>query len=100
MEAAASVEAAKAGLSSEGVASSNPAMIESTEGAGMYSLMTRKATGMKVPGMIEVRSTRMKTVAVDDSPAMRDERVVVIEDSPAAVPIESPIVPTPAEPGK
>jgi hypothetical protein len=101
MEAAASVEAAKAGLSSEGVASSNPAMVESTEGAGMHSsLMTGKATGMNVPGMIEVRSTRMKIIAVDDSPAMRDERVVVIEDSPAAVPIETPTVPTPAEAGK
>jgi hypothetical protein len=100
MEAAASVRTAKAGLSSEGVASSYPAMVESTESAGMHSLMTSRATGVNVRAMIEVRSTRMKIIAVDDSPAMRDERVVVVDDSPAAVPIESPTVPTPAEAGK
>jgi hypothetical protein len=80
-------------------------MVESTEGAGMRSLVTSKATGVNVGSMIEVRSTRMKTIvvddsAIDDSRAMRDERVVVVEDSPAAVPIESPTVPTPAEAGK
>jgi hypothetical protein len=103
MEAAASVGAtsAKAGLSSEGVASSYPAVVESSEGAGMHSLMTSKATGVNVRAMIEVvHSSRTKIIAVDDRPAMRDERVVVVDDSPAAVPIVSPTVPTPAEAGK
>jgi hypothetical protein len=76
-------------------------MIESTEGAGMHSFMTSKATtNVTVCGMIEVRSARMKTIAINDSPAMRDERVVVVENSPTAAPIESPTVPTPAEAGK
>jgi hypothetical protein len=75
-------------------------MVESTEGARMHSFMTSKATGVNVRGMTEVRSTRMKTIAIDDSRAMRDERVVVVEDSPAAVPIESPTRPAPAEAGK
>jgi hypothetical protein len=75
-------------------------MVEPAEGAGMRSLMTSEATAVNVPGMIEVRSTRMKTIAIDDSPAMRDKRVVVVDYSPAAVPIVSPTVPTPAEAGK
>ena len=97
---AAAVEAAEAGPSSQGVASGNPAMVESTEGPGMHSLMTGKAATVNVRGMIEVRSTRTKVIAIDDSPAMRDERVVVVDDSSAAVPIESPTVPTPPEAGK
>ena len=47
--------------------------------------------------IVEVRSTRMKIVAIDDGPAMRDVRVVVIDDSPVVVPIVPPVGPTPAE---
>jgi hypothetical protein len=32
-------------------------MVESTEGAGMHSLTTGRATGVTVRGMIEIRST-------------------------------------------
>ena len=42
----------------------------------------------------------MKTIAVDDRPAVRDVRVVVVDDSAVVVPIVSPVVPTPAEAGK
>jgi hypothetical protein len=50
--------------------------------------------------MVEAHSTPMKTVSVSDRRAMRDVRVVVVDDSPAVVPIESPIVPAPAEAAK
>src|SRR5580700_5466786 len=50
--------------------------------------------------MVEVCSNRMKTIAVDDGSAMRDVRVVVVDDSPAVMPIESPVVPTPSEAAK
>jgi hypothetical protein len=50
--------------------------------------------------MVEVCSNRMKTIAVDDGSAMRDVRVVVVDDSPAAVPTVSPIVPSPAKAAK
>jgi hypothetical protein len=108
----ASVEAAKAGPPLESVGSSNSSMVESTEGAGMHSprdmraieAMRRpipaKAAAAGIGGMIEVRSIRMKIIAVDDSRAMRDKRVVVVDDSPPAVPVESPTVPTPGEAGK
>jgi hypothetical protein len=62
----------------------------------MKSSMPAKPSG----AMIEVRSIRIKTIPIDDSPAMRDERVVVEDGSPAVVPIESPVVKTPAEAGK
>jgi hypothetical protein len=103
------VEAAKAGPPLKSIGSGNPSMIEATEGAGMRSRRdmrvvkstgTPKAAAARIGGVIEVRSTRMKTIAVDDSGAMRDKRVVVVDDSPAAVPIESPTVPAPAEAGK
>jgi hypothetical protein len=55
---------------------------------------------MSIGGTVEVHSTRMKTIAIHDSPAMRDVRVVVVDDSPIVMPIESPMVPTPAEAGK
>lgn len=97
---AASVGAANAGLSSEGVGSRNPAMVEPAEGAGMRSPMTSEATAVNARAMIEVPSTRMKIIAIDDRPAMRDKRVVVVDHSPAAVPIVAPTVPAPAEAGK
>jgi hypothetical protein len=103
------MESAKAGLSTEGVASRNPAVAESTEGAGMRTCRCVLGIGptesvdtsaMSIGGVIEVHSTRMKTIAIDDRPAMRDVRVVVVDDSPIVMPIESPMVPTPAEAGK
>lgn len=105
---AASMEAAKARLPSEGIGSRNPAMIEPTEGAGMHarlcvgakSLMASKTSPMGIGGMIKVPSCRIKAVAIDDGPAMRDVRIVIEFDSPAVVPIVSPAVPTPAEAGK
>ena len=47
--------------------------------------------------MIEVGTIRMKTIVVDDGSAMRDVRVVVENGSPAVMPIESPMLKTPAE---
>ena len=83
MEAAsAAVEAAKAGLSSGCVGSRTPSMAEPTESAGMRScrwvrgvgsvksLVPRTTSAIKIAAMIEVCSTRMKTVAIDDTPAM------------------------------
>ena len=46
MEAAASgVTAAKAGLSSEGIGSGNPSMIEPTEGAGVCACLCVRSVG-------------------------------------------------------
>jgi hypothetical protein len=97
-----SVEAAKTRLSSGGIGSRNPSMIEPTEGAGVRSCLCvrAKTSAMRIGGMIEARSRRIRTIAVDDGPAMRNVRVVVEFDSPAVVPIVSPTVPTPAEAGK
>ena len=115
--------AAKAGLSSGGVASGLASVAESTEGAGMRSSLCMRAAALKssmlpakiiavdiaamteVSSMveaatIEVPSVRIKIIAIDDGPAMRDERVVVEDDSPAAAPIEIPMVKTPAEAGE
>lgn len=50
--------------------------------------------------MIEVRSSRLKTISIDDGPAMRDVGVVIVDDSAVVVPIVSPVVPTPTEAGK
>ena len=107
-----SMETAKTGLSPGCVPSSDPAMRETTESAGMHSglcvrdirpmkcLMPGKTSAVRIGRMVEVHSTRTKTIAVDDRPAMRNVRVVVVDDSPTAVPIESPIVPSPAEAAK
>ena len=110
MKAASSMgAAAKAALSPEGVASRNTAMVKPTEAARMCACHWVRAGGsMKsfMPAkssagpMVEVRSTRMKTVAVDNGPAVRDVRVVVVDDSPVVVPIVSPMVPAPAEAAK
>ena len=105
----AAVESAKAGLSPEGVTSRNTAVTEPAEGAGMCACRCVPGSGPLKPSMsadtaagpiIGVRSTRMKTIAIDDSRAVRDVRVVVVDHSSAVVPIESPIVPTPAEAAK
>src|SRR5437016_13415324 len=93
---AAAVETAKASLASGAIASGNPSMAEPTEGAGVCycrcvrvvvpakPLMSVKISTMKI-GMIEVRSARIKIVAVDNSSAMGDVRVVVVDDLPAFV---------------
>ena len=109
---AAAVETAETGLSSERIASGNPSMVEPTEGAGVRSdgrvrvtastksLMSVKLSTVRI-GMIEVRSARIKTIAVDNSSAMGDVRVVVVDDPPAFVaPIISPVIPSPAEAAK
>lgn len=100
-----SMGATKAGLSSEGIGSHIPATIKPAEGAGMHaiamkSLMPAKISPVKAAATIEVRSTRTKTIAINYSPAMRDVRIVVVHDPAAAVPVESPTVPTPAEASK
>ena len=55
------------------------------------------ATAVKIGGMAEAR--RMKVIAIDDRPAMRDVCVVVVDHPSATVPIVAPIVPAPAEAG-
>ena len=49
---------------------------------------------------VEIRSTAVKVVAIDDRAAVRDVGVVVIDDSTVVVPIVSPMMPAPAEAGK
>lgn len=110
MEAAS--EAAKAGPSLESIGSGNPAMIESTESAGMHTPRdtraveptrtpaSKTAASAKIAATAEAPTIRTKAIAVDDTRATRDKRVVVVDDSPAATPIESPTVPSPAEAGK
>jgi hypothetical protein len=106
------METAKAGLSSERIASGNPSVVEPAEGAGVRSyrwapvvgpaktLMSVKTSTMRID-MVEVRSARMKTIAVDNCSAMGDIGVVVVDDPPAFVaPIISPVMPTPAEAAK
>jgi hypothetical protein len=109
VEPATAVETAKAGLSPKRIASGNPSVAEPTEGAGVRycrcvrvvgrtkPLMSVKTSTMRI-GMIEVRSARIKTIAVDNRSAMGDVRVVVVDDPSAFVtPIISPVIPTPAE---
>src|SRR5258707_9459643 len=47
--------------------------------------------------MVEVHSTGVKTVAVDNRRAVREVRVVVVDDSAVVAPIESPMAPTPTK---
>ena len=68
-----SVEAPKTGLSSEGIGSGDPAMIEPAEGAGMHSSVggaPAKAAATGIGGMVEAPSRRIETIAIDDGPAM------------------------------
>ena len=103
------METAKTRLSPRGVGPRNPAMIEPAEGPGMgagQSVRAGRSTKRFMPAetsagtMSEVPLTRMKSITVDDRPAMRDVRVVVVDHSPAAVPIVIPMVPTPPEAAK
>ena len=76
-------------------------MIEPAEGAGMRGGRSAGVAEALMPSnAAAVKTAVIETIAVDDCPAMRDIRVVVILYSPAVVPIESPIVPTPAEAAK
>jgi hypothetical protein len=69
---ASAVEAAKAGLSAEGIGSGIPTMVEPTEGTGMPSsgrmcritVMKRLMPTKTLAAMIEVRSTSTKTIAI------------------------------------
>jgi hypothetical protein len=94
---ASSMEAPEAGPSPEGTGPRKPTMIEPAEGAGTHAAPT-EAAAMRTGGMAEAR--RMKVIAIDDRPAMRDVGVVVVDHPAATVPIVAPIVPTPAEAGK
>ena len=68
-----SVEAPKTGLSSEGIGSGDPTMIEPAEGAGTHSSVggaPAKAAATRIGGMVEAPSRRIETIAIDDGPAM------------------------------
>ena len=93
---AASVEAAKAGLPSEAVASRNPAVAETTEGAGVHAGWCVRHN-RPMTKMVGVVSAQMIVVAIHDRCAVRDVGVVVVDDVATVVPIESPAVPAPAE---
>src|SRR5438270_5344172 len=103
---AAMESASNAALAPEGVTVRDIAMTKAAEGAGMDTRnCLRRGGSMKcvVPTKtaarprVESRSTRMNAVAVHDGAAVRYVGVVVVDDPPAVVPIESPVVPTPAE---
>src|SRR5580693_3030746 len=64
-----SPEATKAGASSEGAGPRKPAMIEPAEGAGTCATRVGIAA-VKIGGTSEAR--RMKVIAIDDRPAVRD----------------------------
>src|SRR5579863_3169860 len=94
----ASVETAEAGLAAEGIVSRETAVIESAERAGMGAGHCVRETGTaKARGAVKAGPIRMKVVAIDNRRAMGDIRIVVVLHPAAAVPIESPMVPTPTE---
>src|SRR5580658_6237817 len=88
------VKTAKAGLAPKGTGSRKLPMIEAAESAGTRSFQCARGGGTT-----EVLPVRSKTTTVDDAPAMRDVRVVVV-DAPAAAPIVSPTIPSPAKPSE
>src|SRR5205085_4325809 len=103
---AAMESASKAALAPGGVIVGDTAMTKAAEGAGMDARScVRRGGSMKcvvstktaTRPRIEIRSTRMKAVAVGDGAAVRYVGVVVVDDPPAVAPIVSPVVPTPAE---
>src|ERR1700758_1243873 len=64
----------------------------------MHSSSKVPTTRCVKPGMaIEVS---VKIISINDGRAVRDVRVVVVDDPPVVVPIVSPVVPTPAEPAE
>jgi len=88
------VKTAKAGLAPKGTGSRKLPMIEAAESAGTRSFQCARGGGTT-----EVLPVRSKTTTIDDAPAMRDVRVVVV-DAPAAAPIVSPTIPSPAKPSE
>ena len=62
--------------------------------------MSVKTSAATTGATIEARPAGMEIIAIDDSPATRDIRVVVVNDPAAVMPIESPMVPAPAEPAE
>ena len=93
------VEAPKAGLSPESAGSRKPAMIEPAERAGTHAARAEVAAAKMSNGQSPLRR-RMKVTAIDDRPLCEIYALWLIEDPSAAVPIVSPVVPTPAEAGK
>src|ERR1700679_1569662 len=97
MEASA-VEATKTSLSAGGIASRHPAVIEPAEGAGMRTRHRAGIVKTATPfNAAATKSTAIEAIAINDCPAMREVCVVVVHYSSAMAPIESPIVPAPAE---
>ena len=108
MEAASSVETAEAGLSTECVASRDPAMREPTEGPGMHSrrsvrhigcvsrLMPRKCA-VSIPAAIEVHLTALEMIPIDDGCAVRDVFVMVVFHPAVMMPVVIPVMPSPPE---
>jgi hypothetical protein len=105
----ASVEPAKAGLSPEGVGSRHAPMVKSAECARTSASHFARAGGSGKPltagrsaaaFMVEVHSTGLETVAVDDRSAMGDICVVVIDNPAVMAPVESPMAPPPAKAAK
>src|ERR1700730_16567966 len=96
------MEAAKAGLSPEGIGSGDAPMIEPAEGARVCSLLgvRSKTPAMKAGAMVEGPSRRVKAIPIEDAPAVRNVGVVVVDHSPVVMPIVSPMVPAPAESAK
>src|SRR5579863_7117793 len=98
----ASVKAAKTAHSPGGVRSRDAPMVEPTEGAGSASAESGAPhrSAMEAGAAAEARSPAAEAVPIDDGRAVRDIRVVVVNDSPAVMPIVPPMAPAPAEPAE
>jgi len=108
VETAAAVETAKTRLSTERVASGDPAMRKPTEGARMNSgravrhvgrvshLMPRKPA-VRAHAVIEVRLTAMEMIPIDDGCAVRNVSVVIVLNPAVMMPVEIPVMPSPSE---
>ena len=102
VETAATVKAAEAGLSAKRVAPRDTTVVESAECTGVHPashVATVKAAfvSTKAAAMVEVG---VKVVAINDRPAMREVRVVVVDDSAAVMPVVPPVVPAPPKAAK
>src|SRR5579859_7132482 len=106
METAAAVKSAKTRLPTERVASRDPAMRESTEGASVKCghavrhiwvshLMLGKCTA-RISAVIEVRLTAREMIPIDDGCAVRDVGVVIVLNPAVMMPIEIPVMQSPA----
>src|SRR5580704_4440716 len=89
---AAAMETAKAGSPPERTGSRKSAMIEPTKSAGTHPRRCARSAGS-----IEVLAVGAKIIAIDDRSAVRDVGIVVVDDSPGAVPVVTPMVPSPAK---